>query len=91
MVDNDEYLNDNIIINYDSKRFSLENCLNLNQNPTDIQFHSRTILNHSNNHKRRKFVFSISFFKINSNEGLTRQPSKDNSNEDGSFIYFFIY
>ncbi|CAM2715828.1 unnamed protein product [Rotaria socialis] len=60
MVDNnDEYLNDNIMINYDSKRFSLENCLNSHRNPTDIDFHS--------NNKRR----------------LTRQSSKDNSNEDG--------
>jgi hypothetical protein len=43
MVDNDNYVNDNLIINYDSKRFSLENCLNSyrNNNSTDIQFHSK--------------------------------------------------
>lgn len=56
MVDNnDEYLNDNIMINYDSKRFSLENCLNSHRNPSDIEFHSNT--------KRRKFqfIFSLDF------------------------------
>jgi len=42
MVDNDNYVNDNLIINYDSKRFSLENCLNsYRNNSTDIQFHSK--------------------------------------------------
>lgn len=52
MVDNnDEYLNDNIMINYDSKRFSLENCLNSHRNPTDIDIHS--------NNKRRKFYYSL--------------------------------
>ncbi|CAF3964633.1 unnamed protein product [Rotaria sp. Silwood1] len=65
MVDNnDEYLNDNIMINYDSKRFSLENCLNSHRNPSDIEYHSNT--------KRR----------------LTRQSSKDNSNEDGLFHFY---
>jgi hypothetical protein len=48
MVDNDEYVNDNLIINYDSKRFSLDNCLNSHRNnQTDIHFHSKN--------KRRKF------------------------------------
>ena len=49
MVDNDNYVNDNLIINYDSKRFSLENCLNsYRNNSTDIQFHSKN--------KRRMFI-----------------------------------
>ncbi len=55
MVDNDEYINDNLIINYDSKRFSLENCLNsYRNNSTDIQFHSKN--------KRRMFILSFSSY-----------------------------
>lgn len=53
MVDNDEYVTDNLIINYDSKRFSLDNCLNSHRNnQTDIHFHSK-------NNKRRKFFIFI--------------------------------
>lgn len=60
MVDNDEYINDNLIINYDSKRFSLDNCLNSHRNnhhQTDIHFHSK-------NTKRRKFLIRFFYFFI---------------------------
>ena len=62
MVDtNDEYVNDNLMINYDSKRFSLESCLNSHRNQTDTPFHS--------NNKRRKFCFFyLFFFLMNLNE-----------------------
>lgn len=83
MVDNDEYINDNLMINYDTKRFSLDNSCHSNRNTSDIQFHSRNHLNQ----RRRNFSFFLFFFfcfylfifKI----GSTRQSSKDNSNEDG--------
>jgi hypothetical protein len=54
MVDNDEYINNNLMINYDSKRFNAENSSsNSNRNNPDIQFHSRSQLNP----RRRKIRF----------------------------------
>jgi hypothetical protein len=56
MVDNDEYINNNLMINYDSKRFNAENSSsNSNRNNPDIQFHSRSQLNP----RRRKIFFSF--------------------------------
>lgn len=48
MVDNDDYITDNLMINFDSKRFSLDNCLNSQRNnQTDNLFHN------NKNHKKR--------------------------------------
>ena len=84
MVDNDQYLNGNLILNYDSKRFSLENCLNSyrNNSTTDIQqFNSK--------HKKSLNISFFLFFKLFVLfEGLTRQSSKDTSNEDGLFNFY---
>jgi len=51
MVDNDDYVTDNLINTFDSKRFALDNCLNSHRNNhlTDIHFH------HNKNTKKRKF------------------------------------
>lgn len=79
MVDNDQFINANLIINYDSKRFSLENCLNsYRQNSTDIHFNSK--------HKKSSSPSSSFLSSIFSFKGITRQSSKDNSNDDGLFL-----
>ena len=65
MVDNDNFLNDHLIINYDSKRFSLENCLNsYRNNSTDIQIHSKNKRRKFNTHFIRKKTNSFQMIKV---------------------------